>query len=124
MGCESIPSSLLSLSSSLTTPLPSNTLCHIHIPHPSQILTTQSGAASWTTSKRQSFANDLVRPQLWAVTDDVNSAKSSSSPDAWKPPLASFYCKYARSWVAVKSYWELTVTSAEKAALASMLDTC
>ncbi|KAH6899817.1 bacterial-type extracellular deoxyribonuclease [Thelonectria olida] len=83
-----------------------------------------SGAASWTTAKRQSFANDLVRPQLWAVTDNVNQEKSSSAPDAWKPPLTSFYCKYARSWIAVKSYWALTVTSAEKAALADMLDYC
>ncbi|KPM37574.1 hypothetical protein AK830_g8987 [Neonectria ditissima] len=83
-----------------------------------------SGAASWTTAKRTLFANDITRPQLWAVTDEVNSAKSSSSPDQWKPPLTSFYCKYAKSWIAVKSYWVLTVTSAEKSALTTMLNTC
>ncbi|KAH6990458.1 bacterial-type extracellular deoxyribonuclease [Ilyonectria robusta] len=83
-----------------------------------------SGAAAWTTAKRTLFANDITRPQLWAVTDEVNSAKSSSPPDQWKPPLTSFYCKYAKSWVAVKSYWELTVTSAEKSALTTMLNTC
>ncbi|KAI1841129.1 hypothetical protein JX266_012664 [Neoarthrinium moseri] len=83
-----------------------------------------SGASKWTTSKRQQFANDLTRPQLWAVTDDVNSSKSDKSPDAWKPPLSSFYCTYAKSWVAVKSYWALTITSAEKSALTSMLNTC
>ncbi|KAL8342989.1 hypothetical protein RB598_004381 [Gaeumannomyces tritici] len=83
-----------------------------------------SGAASWTTDKRQQFANDLTRPQLWAVTGSVNGAKSDSSPDKWKPPLASFYCTYAKSWVQVKSYWQLTITSAEKTALTSMLNTC
>ncbi|KAH9907132.1 hypothetical protein F4778DRAFT_777579 [Xylariomycetidae sp. FL2044] len=83
-----------------------------------------SGASKWTTAQRQAFANDLVRPQLWAVTDEVNSAKSDKSPDSWKPPLSSFYCTYAKSWVAVKDYYDLTITSAEKTALTSMLNTC
>ncbi|EMR62090.1 putative secreted protein [Eutypa lata UCREL1] len=83
-----------------------------------------SGASKWTTARRQSFANDLTRPQLWAVTDNVNQSKSDKSPDAWKPPLSSFYCTYAKSYVAVKSYYDLTITSAEKTALTSMLNTC
>ncbi|KEZ43532.1 hypothetical protein SAPIO_CDS4440 [Scedosporium apiospermum] len=83
-----------------------------------------SGASSWTTAKREQFANDIDRPQLWAVTDDVNQSKSDKSPDSWKPPLTSFYCTYAKSWIRVKSYWALSVTSAEKSALSSMLDYC
>jgi hypothetical protein len=85
---------------------------------------SQSGANAWTTSKRQDYANDVTRPQLWAVTDNVNESKGDRSPDAWKPPLTSFYCTYARAWVQVKYYWDLTVTSAEKTALSSMLATC
>ncbi|KAI1173481.1 hypothetical protein F4777DRAFT_450292 [Nemania sp. FL0916] len=83
-----------------------------------------SGANKWTTAKRQDFANDVTRPQLWAVTDNVNQSKGDQSPDTWKPPLASFYCTYARSWIQVKSYWALSITSAEKSALTSMLNTC
>ena len=83
-----------------------------------------SGASSWTTAKRESFANDLTRPQLIAVTDNVNSSKGDKSPDAWKPPLTSYYCTYARMWIAVKYYWALKITSAEKSALTSMLNTC
>ncbi|TLS20823.1 uncharacterized protein PpBr36_10878 [Pyricularia pennisetigena] len=83
-----------------------------------------SGASQWTTAKRQQFANDITRPQLWAVTNSVNRQKSDGSPDAWVPPLSSFYCTYAKSWVQVKSYWALTVTGAEKSALANMLNTC
>ena len=45
----------------------------------------QSGAASWTTSRRQSFANDLTNPQLIAVTDNVNQAKGDQGPETWKP---------------------------------------
>ncbi|KAI0535184.1 hypothetical protein GGR58DRAFT_480197 [Xylaria digitata] len=83
-----------------------------------------SGANKWTTAKRQQFANDVTRPQLWAVTDNVNQSKGDKSPDSWKPPLASFYCVYARSWIQVKSYWALSITTAEKSALTSMLNTC
>ena len=83
-----------------------------------------SGAWAWTTSKRESYANDLSDPQLIAVTDNVNQSKSDKSPDAWKPPLTSYYCIYARMWVKVKYVWALTVTSAEKSAVTSMLATC
>ncbi|MEU3184822.1 DUF1524 domain-containing protein [Streptomyces sp. NPDC006923] len=34
-----------------------------------------SGASAWTTAKRQQFANDLTRPQLIAVTDNVNQSR-------------------------------------------------
>ncbi|MEV6343700.1 HNH endonuclease family protein [Actinoplanes sp. NPDC051851] len=84
----------------------------------------RSGASAWTTSKRQDFANDLTRPQLIAVTDNVNQSKSDQDPTTWKPPLTSYYCTYAKMWVAVKYYWGLTLQSAEKTALTSMLSTC
>ena len=83
-----------------------------------------SGASSWTTSKRESFANDLTHPQLIAVTDNVNQSKGDKSPDAWKPPLTSYHCTYARMWVRVKYFWALRITSAEKSALTTMLNTC
>ena len=35
-----------------------------------------------------------------------------------------YWCEYAEDWIAVKSYWKLTVTTAEKAALTDMLETC
>jgi len=84
----------------------------------------ESGAWAWTTTKRESYANDLTDPQLIAVTDNVNQSKSDQSPDAWKPPLSSYYCTYARMWVKVKYVWALTITTAEKSALTSMLNTC
>ncbi|PKX96419.1 HNH endonuclease family protein [Aspergillus novofumigatus IBT 16806] len=84
----------------------------------------RSGASEWTTAQRQAFANDLTNPQLMAVTDNVNQAKSDDGPEAWKPPLTSYYCTYAKMWVRVKYVYDLTITSAEKSALVSMLDTC
>jgi Protein of unknown function (DUF1524) len=83
-----------------------------------------SGAHAWTTAQRQSYANDLGGPELWAVTDNVNQSKSDKDPAEWQPPLASFRCTYARAWIQVKWYWNLSVDSAEKNALTSMLNTC
>jgi hypothetical protein len=84
----------------------------------------RSGASGWTTSRRQAFANDLSRPQLVAVTDNVNQAKGDQDPASWQPPLSSYRCTYAKMWIATKSYWGLAAQSAEKSALQGMLNTC
>lgn len=84
----------------------------------------RSGASSWTTSQRQSFANDLTRPQLIAVTDNVNQSKSDQDPGEWLPPRTSYRCTYARAWVHVKYYYDMTVDSTEKSALQSVLNGC
>ncbi len=83
-----------------------------------------SGAWAWTTSRRQAYANDLGGPELWAVTDNVNQSKGDQDPAQWQPPRSSFRCTYARAWIQVKWYYGLTVDSAEKSALTSMLNTC
>jgi hypothetical protein len=83
-----------------------------------------SGAWAWTTARRQTYANDLGGPELWAVTDNVNQAKGDQDPATWQPSVASFRCTYARAWIQVKWYYGLTVDSAEKSALNGMLGTC
>ncbi len=84
----------------------------------------RSGANAWTDAKRQEFANDLTRPQLIAVTLTQNRAKGDQDPAQWKPPNHAFWCQYAEDWVAVKHFWALTITVAEKTALTDMLGTC
>ncbi|MBB2946350.1 hypothetical protein FB565_006118 [Actinoplanes lutulentus] len=84
----------------------------------------RSGASTWTTSRRQSFANDLTRPQLIAVTDNVNQAKGDQDPSTWRPSVVSYRCTYARMWIAVKYYWGLTLQSSERTALQTLLNTC
>jgi uncharacterized protein DUF1524 len=84
-----------------------------------------SGARNWTTSRRQAYANDLGDSRaLAAVTDNVNQAKGDQDPSTWKPSRTAFWCTYARAWIQVKWYWGLTVDSAEKGALNTMLGTC
>jgi hypothetical protein len=84
----------------------------------------RSGAAKWTDEQRKDFANDLTRPQLFAVTDNVNQQKSDKAPDQWKPPLVTFWCTYATDWIVVKHHYGLTVTQGEKTALTDMLRRC
>ena len=48
-----------------------------------------SGADSWTTERRERFANDLDVPwELNAVSPDINETKSADDPAEWLPPLA------------------------------------
>ncbi|MDT0441689.1 HNH endonuclease family protein [Streptomyces sp. DSM 41886] len=83
-----------------------------------------SGADSWTTSRREAFANDLSRPQLIAVTDNVNQSKGDQDPAEWLPPRGGYHCIYARAWVHVKHHYGLSVDSAEKSALTGILNGC
>ncbi|MBB2945654.1 hypothetical protein FB565_005412 [Actinoplanes lutulentus] len=84
----------------------------------------RSGAAKWDNDKRGEFANDLDRPQLFAVSASSNRSKGDQDPSTWKPPAESVWCEYAVDWITVKSYWELSVTDKEKSALDDMLRTC
>jgi len=84
----------------------------------------RSGASDWDDARRGEFANDLTRPQLIAVSVSANRAKGDQDPSQWKPPNRNYWCDYAVDWIAVKYYWQLSVTTKEKAALAEMLETC
>ncbi|SDY13738.1 Protein of unknown function [Micromonospora pattaloongensis] len=84
----------------------------------------RSGAADWDDQRRGEFANDLTRPQLIAVSATSNRAKGDQDPSQWKPPNRDYWCTYAEHWIAVKHHWRLSVTSAEKATLTDMLETC
>lgn len=84
----------------------------------------RSGAGAWGDQQRGDFANDLQTPQLRAVSASTNRAKGDQDPSLWRPANRDFWCEYARSWIAVKYHWRLSVTAAEKDALIDMLETC
>ncbi|GAA1775543.1 MULTISPECIES: GmrSD restriction endonuclease domain-containing protein [Streptomonospora] len=81
-----------------------------------------SGADTWSTSRRESFANDLSTPQLWAVSISSNSSKGADDPAEWMPERTAVHCDYAKSWINVKYEWDLSADSAEVAALEDLLD--
>jgi hypothetical protein len=84
----------------------------------------RSGASGWTTQRRQEFANNLSLAQLIAVSASSNASKSDKDPAEWTPPNQNTWCIYAREWIWVKSSYGLTVDSAEKQALQSLLGSC
>ncbi|GAA4918649.1 HNH endonuclease family protein [Streptomonospora salina] len=82
----------------------------------------KSGADTWSTARREAFANDLDTPQLWAVSVSSNSSKGDSDPADWMPERTAVHCDYAKSWIRVKHEWGLSADSAETAALEDVLD--
>ena len=82
----------------------------------------RSGASSWNTAKRESFAN--VSRDLLSVDDALNQSKGDKGPEAWKPPRKAYWCVYAKRWIGIKHYWDLSVTDAERSALKQMLGRC
>ncbi|MPZ25526.1 MAG: DUF1524 domain-containing protein [Micromonosporaceae bacterium] len=96
----------------------------VHIDHVVPLAEAwRSGADSWTTSRRRSFANDLQWPQLRAASASSNLSKGDRDPAEWKP-RAGYHCTYSKMWIRSKHVWGLTVNAAEKSALQSMLNTC
>jgi hypothetical protein len=84
-----------------------------------------SGAHSWSASRRRAFANDLdLDAALIAVTDNLNQQKGDDDPAEWLPPRAAYRCTYARNWIAVKKKWELSIDPVEADALRRVLATC
>jgi len=84
----------------------------------------RSGAAAWTDEDRKKFANDLGGVQLIAASAKTNRSKGDQDPAKWKPPAQTYWCKYAKDWISVKSTYKLTIDQPEHDALASMLTSC
>ena len=84
----------------------------------------RSGASSWSTERREQFANDLNGPALIAVSSSSNRSKGDKDPSMWRPARPDAYCAYAKWWIHTKSRWKLSLQESEKAALQSMLNTC
>ena len=85
----------------------------------------ESGGWQWSADRKRAYANDISNPaSLQAMQASLNREKGKQAPDQWRPPRRAAWCRYAADWIAVKEYWELTVTDGEVAALREMLGTC
>lgn len=73
-----------------------------------------SGARSWSSAKREQFANDLSDARaLVAVTASSNRSKGDKDPPQWMPPNTAVFCSYLSDWVAVKARWRLSMDQSE-----------
>ena len=85
-----------------------------------------SGANLWSRERREQYANGFgikskKRSWLLPVSASANRAKGAKGPEEWLPPRVEYHVKYAAQWILHKSYWSMSVTSAEKASLESIL---
>lgn len=81
------------------------------------------GGQKWDAKKKEKYANSLDDGHLLAVFSSANRQKSDKGPNDWKPQKA-FQCDYAKNWISVSAKWNITVSTADKKALATMLKTC
>ena len=78
----------------------------------------QSGAYTWPQSKRVEYANYLADEwHLLAVSASENRRKGDKDPAQWLPPNSEFVCTYLANWIRIKRKWDLSMDTAEAAAI-------
>jgi len=82
----------------------------------------QTGAQLLDGSVREDLANDPLN--LLAADGKANQQKSDGDAATWLPSNKSFRCQYVTRQVEVKSKYSLWVTTAEKRAIARVLESC
>ena len=79
----------------------------------------QMGADLWTEKIRTEFANDPLN--LIVTVASLNRQKSDSNAASWLPPYKPGRCDFIARQVAVKTKWQLFVTSSEKSVMLGIL---
>jgi len=82
----------------------------------------QHGASSWTEQRREQLATDMSN--LTAVDGPTNAAKSDQGLGSWLPSSSSYDCTYVTRFTYVVHRYELTIDTADRDAIARVLDTC
>ena len=82
----------------------------------------QKGAQGWTGPRRIAFYNDPLN--LLAVDGALNMQKGDGDAATWLPPSRGYRCAYVARQIAVKVTYELSVTQAERNAMATVLSGC
>lgn len=81
-----------------------------------------SGASTWTTERREQFAND---PLHLLVTDrQTNRDKADLDAGEWKPDRTDAWCLTASMIILTKLRYELTIDRAERDGLREMAERC
>jgi hypothetical protein len=82
----------------------------------------QHGASTWTEQRREQLATDLNN--LTAVDGPSNESKSDQGPATWLPPAASYACTYVTRFTYMVHRYQLTIDTADRAAITRTLITC
>lgn len=82
----------------------------------------QKGAQNLDAETRYSLATDPLN--LLAVDSRANQQKSDGDAATWLPSNKKFRCQYVARQISVKYKYHLWLTSAEKEAISSVLESC
>lgn len=83
----------------------------------------RSGAWKWSPERREEFANYLDNEMaLNAITASLNRSKGDRDIASWLPKKN--ICTYLKSWVAIKSQFELHVDAAEAIVIGKYYKSC
>lgn len=80
------------------------------------------GANSWSTARKQEFANDLT--QLLAVDASSNRIKGDKGPGVWMPSNKKFTCEYSKIWIRTALKYNLSIAQMDKDALKDGIKSC
>lgn len=81
-----------------------------------------SGGQKLSAEQKAAIANDPLN--LLAVDGPANMQKSDKDASGWLPKNKAFRCSYVARQIAVKGKYGLSVTPAEKQAMARVLGSC
>ncbi|MDK9556097.1 HNH endonuclease family protein [Marinobacter sp. M216] len=80
----------------------------------------EHGAAGWSHTKREQFANDPVN--LLPVEASLNRSKGALGPNQWLPPAG--HCGYVARFTRIMKKYELEPTKSESSWLRDFLNSC
>jgi hypothetical protein len=74
----------------------------------------QSGAWTWSASKRKNFMNDRADMTMLALVRATSAQqRGDKDPAGWMPSTSNSICLYLGNWVAVKTKWGLAMDQRE-----------
>tara|TARA_B100001105_G_scaffold252706_1_gene244818 strand:+ start:865 stop:1584 length:720 start_codon:yes stop_codon:yes gene_type:complete len=80
----------------------------------------ERGADTWTSKKRETFANDPVN--LWPVELGLNRSKGAQPPNEWLPPAG--HCGYVTRFLRIVKRYGLKPSERESQWLSTFVSSC
>ena len=81
-----------------------------------------NGAYNWPRKVLTAFASDPI--ELHATAATVLPLKGEKNAAAWLPPATAYRCRYVIDQITVKVKYSLSVSSAERDAMTTVLNSC
>lgn len=82
----------------------------------------RQGGQEWPPELKEAFANDP--DNLLATSAKENRKKGEKGPGKYMPPLKSYHCQYAKSYVTLSDKYKLSITESDYEVLNETIKKC